>query len=116
VEKRHARGTGIKAVVVGPPRLPWTAGHVKHRGCLARGDSQAMQLAIPCKEVRAFEASPTLVAILIAMVRGVDYRCQSYLPTAAPTMCEVEGSGWRGSSLVAIPSVSRHAFFRSSSR
>jgi hypothetical protein len=73
------------------PATLCTAGHVKHRGCLALGDSLDMQLAIPCKEVRAFEASPTLVAIMIAMLRCLDYRCHSYLPAAAPTMSEVEG-------------------------
>ena len=50
-----------------------------------------MQLAVPCKEVSAFEARPTLVAIIVATLRCLDYRCHSYLPTKAPTMSEVEG-------------------------
>jgi hypothetical protein len=86
MEKRHDRGTGLEAGVVGPPRLQRATGYVKHRDCLALGDSLDMQLAIPCKEVSAFEASLTLVAIMIAMLRCWDYRCHSSLPTAAPTM------------------------------
>src|SRR2546425_12059265 len=91
LEKRHDRGTGIEAVVVCQPRLQCTAGYVKHRGCLALGDSLNMQLAVPCKEVSAFEARPMLVAIILAMLRCLDYRCHSDLPTKAPTMSEVEG-------------------------
>src|SRR5262245_66050140 len=91
LEKCHDRGTGIEAVVVGQPRLQGTAGHVKHRGCLALGDSLDLQLAILGKEVSAFEARPTLVAIMIAMLRCVDYRCHSYLPTEAPTIVRSGG-------------------------
>src|SRR5262249_40540024 len=68
-----------------------TAGHVKHRGCLALGDSLDLQLAILGKEVSAFEARSTLVAIMIAMLRCVDYRCHSYLPTEAPTIVRSGG-------------------------
>jgi hypothetical protein len=103
LEKRHDRGTGIETVVVGPPRLQRAAGHVKPLGCLALGDLLSMPCAVSCPEGSAFEARPALVAIIVATGLCLDYRCQSYLPTEAPTMSEVEGSGWRGSFLVAIP-------------
>jgi hypothetical protein len=91
LEKRHACGTGIEAVVVCPPRLQRAAGHVQHLGCLALGDLLRMQLAVSCQEVSAFEARSALVAIIVVMVLCLDYRCHSYLPTEAPTMSEVEG-------------------------
>ncbi len=38
-----------------------------------------VQIAIPFKQVSAFEASPALVAIIIAPLLLLDYRCHSYL-------------------------------------
>ena len=66
--------------------LQRAAGRLKHLGCLALGDPLRVQLAIPYKEVSAFEARPALVAIIIATVLVLDYRCHSDLPTEAPTM------------------------------
>jgi Family of unknown function (DUF6399) len=56
------------------------------KGCRVADAVIKAQLAILCKEVSAFKASPTLVAIIIAMLRCLDYRCHSYLPTEASTM------------------------------
>jgi hypothetical protein len=49
-------------------------------------EPSGMQFAILCKEVSTFEASRTLVAIIIATLLVLDYRCHSYLPTEAPIM------------------------------
>src|SRR6266571_5456335 len=80
LEKRHDRGTGIEAVLVRAPRLQRTAGHVQPLGRLTLGDTLGVQLTIPCKQVRAFDARPALVTILIATLLVLDYRCHSYLP------------------------------------
>ena len=84
VKKRHDRGTRIKALLVRPPRLQRAAGHVKHLGRLTLGDALGVQLTIPCKQVSAFDASPALVAIIIATLLFLDYRCHSYLPYRSP--------------------------------
>jgi hypothetical protein len=36
------------------------------------------------KEVSAFEASPALVAVIIATLLFLDHRCHSYLPHRSP--------------------------------
>jgi hypothetical protein len=66
MKKCHDRGTGIETGLGQAPRLQGAAGHVKHLGRLALRDSLRVQLAIPCKEVHPFEASPALVAIILA--------------------------------------------------
>src|SRR5882724_12276245 len=75
LEKRHDRGTGIEAVLVRAPRLQRTAGHVQPLGRLTLGDPLDVQLTIPRKQGRAFEARPALVTILIATLLVLDYRC-----------------------------------------
>ena len=79
VKKRHDRGTRIEALLVRPPRLQRAAGHVKHLGRLTLGDPLGLQIAIPRKQVSAFEALPALVAILVASLRVLDYVAHSYL-------------------------------------
>ncbi len=66
VKKGHDRGTRIEAVLICPPRLQRAAGDVKYRGHLTLGDTLGVQIGIPRKQVRAFEARPALVAIIIA--------------------------------------------------
>ena len=95
-------GAVIEPILPHPPRLQRAAGHVEPRGCLALGDPLSRQCAVSCQEVSAFEAPPALGAIMVVTVLCLAYRCPSSLPTEAPTMAEVEGEGWRGSSLVAI--------------
>ena len=79
VKKRHDRGTLIKARLIRPPRLQRAAGHLKHLGRLTLGDALGMQITIALKQVSTFDASPALVAILIATLRVLDYRFHSYL-------------------------------------
>ena len=68
MKKRHDRGTLVEALLVRPPRLERAAGHVQHLGRLALGEPLGAQIALLCKQVGAFEASPTLGAIKIALV------------------------------------------------
>jgi hypothetical protein len=79
LEKRHKSGTGIKAVLVHAPCLQCAAGYVKHLGRLTLGDTLGVQSTIPRKQVRAFEASPALVAIIIVTLLVLDYRFHSSL-------------------------------------
>jgi hypothetical protein len=48
-------------------------------GCLTLGDILGLQLAIPRTQVSAFEASPALVASIIATVLVLENRCHSSL-------------------------------------
>jgi hypothetical protein len=79
MEKRHDWRTRIEAVLVCPPRLQRAAGNLKHLGGLTLGCALSVQIAILRKQVRAFDASPALVASLIAIVLVLDYRCHSSL-------------------------------------
>ena len=70
VKKCHDRGTRIKAFLIRAPRLQGTAGHLKYLGCLTLGDPLGVQIVISRKQVRTFEASPAVVAILVASLRS----------------------------------------------
>jgi hypothetical protein len=59
--------------------LQCAAGYVKHLGRLTLGDTLGVQSTIPRKQVRAFEASPALVAIIIVTLLVLDYRFHSSL-------------------------------------
>jgi hypothetical protein len=63
-----------------PPGLQGSTRHVKHLGRLTLGHALRVQLAIPFQEVSPCEASPALVAIILATLLCLDYRCHSYLP------------------------------------
>src|SRR5215831_16332620 len=117
VKKGPHLGAGIEAVLVRPPRLERTAGHGQHLGRSALGDPLGVQFPIACKQVSALEARPALVAIMIALVLCLDYRCHRLPPLPKPLPCEK----WRAKDGEVAPwlqslSVSSPAFSRSSSR
>ena len=66
VKKRHDRGTLIKVLLVRPPGLQCTAGHIKHLRRLTLGHPLGFEVAIALKLLRAFEAAPVLVAVIMA--------------------------------------------------
>ena len=117
VNKRHDRRTLVKVLLVCPPRLQRTAGHVQDLGRLALGDPLGVPRTLSCTQVSALEASPALGAIILATVLVVDYRCHRLPPRPKPLPCEKwrakdgEGATWFQSL-----SVSSQAFSRSSSR
>jgi hypothetical protein len=117
LEKRHDSGTGIKAVVLHVPCLQGATGDVQPLGRLALGEPLGVSLAIACKQLRALEARPTLMAIMIATVLCLAYRCHRLplFPKSLP--CEK----WRAKDGEVAPwlpslSVSSQVFARSSSR
>jgi len=88
VKKRHNRGTLIEILLVRPPGLQCTAGHVKHLRRLTLGHPLGCEIAIALKPLRAFEATPVLVAILIATLLVLDYCSHSYLLLFKPRSWE----------------------------
>jgi hypothetical protein len=72
VKKRDDRRTLIEALLVRPPRLQGTAGHVQHLGCLTLREALGLQVAILRKALRTFDAIPTVVALIIATLRIVN--------------------------------------------
>src|SRR5262245_20362785 len=117
VKKGHHLGTAIEAVLVRPPRLQCAARDVQHLGRLALGDSLGVQRAISFKQVSALAARPALVAIMIATVLCLDYRCHRLPPLPKPLPCE----NWRakdGEVATGFQSLSASSptFSRSSSR
>ena len=79
VKKRHNSRTLVEALLVLPPRLQHTAGHVKHLGRLTLGHPLGFKLAIALKLLRPFEALPALMALCIATLRVLDDCSHSYL-------------------------------------
>jgi hypothetical protein len=79
VEKRHDSRTRVEALLVRPPRLQRTAGHVKHLGRLTLGHPLDFEIAIALTLLRPFEAIPALMAILIATLRILDDCSHRYL-------------------------------------
>lgn len=79
VKKRHDRGTLIKARLIRTPRLQRAAGNLKPLDRLTLGDALGVQIAISLKQVSTCDASPALVAILIATWRVWDDRVHSDL-------------------------------------
>src|SRR5262249_21247616 len=75
----HDRGTLIEALLVRPPRLQRTAGHVQHLGRLTLGHPLGFQRAIALKLLGPFEALPALRAIRMATLRILDDCSHSYL-------------------------------------
>src|SRR5712691_9959274 len=76
-EKRHDRGTLVQAFVIRTPCLQCAARHLKHRSGLTLGDPLGVQLAIPLTQLSAFEASPALVAIFVALRLRLHYCAHS---------------------------------------
>jgi hypothetical protein len=91
VKKGRDRGAGIEAVLGQTPCLQCATRHVKHPGRLALRDPLGVQLALACKQVSAFEARPALVAIMIATVLFLAYRCHR-LP---PLLKTLPGEKWK---------------------
>src|SRR5262245_41037014 len=79
VKKRDDRRTRIEALVVCPPRLEGTAGHLKHLGRLTLREALGLQIAILRKQRSTFDTIPALGAFIIAMLRIWDYRSHSSL-------------------------------------
>ena len=79
VKKRHNRGMLIQVLLVHPPGLQGTAGHVQHLGRLTLGHPLGFELAIALTLLRPFEALPALMAIRIATLRVLDDCSHSYL-------------------------------------
>jgi hypothetical protein len=69
VKKRDDCRTLIEALLVRPPRLKGTAGHVQHLGCLTLREALGLQVTILRKSLRTFDAIPALVALIIATLR-----------------------------------------------
>ncbi len=60
VKKRDDRGALIKVHLVRQPGLQGTAGHVKHLGGLALGETLGVQIAIPPPQLSACDPTPRL--------------------------------------------------------
>src|SRR5919198_2802682 len=117
MKKCDDSGALIKGLLIRQPGLQGTAGHVQHLGGLALGETLGVQVTISFKQVSAFEARPALVAIMLATVLFLDYRCHRLPPLPKPLPCEK----WRAKDGEVAPwlqslSVSSPAFSRSSSR
>jgi hypothetical protein len=78
MKKRHDRGILIKVLLVRPPGLQGTTGHVEHLGRLTLEHPLGFELAIALKLPRPFEALPALMVIRIATLRVWDDRSHSY--------------------------------------
>ena len=72
VEKGHDGGMFVKTVLIRPPCLQRAAGHIKRLGGLTQGEPLGLQIAVLLKELGAFDALPTLVAIIVASLRILD--------------------------------------------
>jgi hypothetical protein len=58
VKKRHDSRTLVKAVCVRPPRLQRAAGHGKLLARLTLGKALGFEIAIPLKQLSAFDTIP----------------------------------------------------------
>jgi hypothetical protein len=72
LQKLNDRGTRVEALLVRPPRLQRGAGHLQLLGRLTLGAALGVQVAIPLKQVSAFEAIPALGAIITATLLGIE--------------------------------------------
>jgi hypothetical protein len=84
VKKRDDRRTRIEALLVRPPRLKGTAGHVQSLSCLTLREALGLQVAILRKSLRTFDAIPALVALIIATLRILDDCAHRYLLLLTP--------------------------------
>ena len=72
LQKLNDRGTRVEARLVRPPRLQRGAGPLQFLGRLTLGAALGVQVAIPLKQVSAFEAIPALGAIIPATLLGIE--------------------------------------------
>ena len=72
LEKRDDSGACIEAFVVRPPGLQGAAGDLKDLRRVTLGEALSLQIAIPLKQTRAFDAIPALVVIIVASLRILD--------------------------------------------
>jgi hypothetical protein len=79
VKKRHDSWTLVKALLVHPPCLQCGAGNLKHLGGLPLRDALSFEIVILLQQLSALDAIPTLVAIIVASLRLLDYRAHRYL-------------------------------------
>jgi hypothetical protein len=84
VEKHHDGRALVQALLICPPCLERAAGHVEYLGRLALGEPLGVQLAIAFTQIGTFEACPALVAIMIATVLFLAYRCHRLPPLPKP--------------------------------
>jgi len=91
MEKSHDSGTCIEAIHIRSPRLKRTAWHVKHLGRLALGHTLDFQIAVPRKQVSAFAAIPTLVAIIVVTLLVLDDYSHSSPPSPATVRMKING-------------------------
>ena len=80
-----------------------TAGHVQPLGRLTLGDTLGVQLIIPRKQVRAFEARPVLMTIFIATLLGLALPLLPPIPAFRPTIMLAKDG--RGTNLDTVDSV-----------
>jgi hypothetical protein len=71
-KKCHDSGTGIETLLPHAPRLQRGAGNVQPLSGWTLGDTLGLQVAIPRKQLSAFETIPALVASLIITLRLLD--------------------------------------------
>ena len=88
---QQARGQGVSVVLTDFQELNTSDFESLEKFYLALGDSLGVQLAISFKQISALEARPALVAIMIATVLCLDYRCHRLPPLPKPLLCE----NWR---------------------
>jgi hypothetical protein len=88
VKKRHDRGACLKVLLVHPPGLQGSAGHVKHFGRLTLGHPLGGERTIACQPLGAFEALPALGTIFIVTLLVLDYCSHSYLHLFKPRSWE----------------------------
>jgi hypothetical protein len=99
VQKRHDGGMLIPLLLVCPPSLQGTAGHVKHLGRLTLGHPLGGERAIAFNLLRPFEAFPALLASRIAPLWVLDDCSHRYLLLRSLTCAYVmakdgEIAGW----------------------
>src|SRR5262245_50650885 len=98
VEKRDDSGACIEAFVVRPPGRQGATGDLKDLRRVTLREALSLQIAIPLKQTRAFDAIPALVAIIVAAVRILDdcahsdLLCPPFALVHMSTCCK----GWRG--------------------
>ncbi len=72
-------GTDIEAVVPYAPGLQGGSGNLELCGRLTLGDARSSQLSVLRKKVRTFEAIPAWLAVMVALLRVLDYGSHSDL-------------------------------------